>query len=1533
MAEELEGVYTTLHLKVAEQDFKKAQDLMLKIADNKAVKDGFDKVEKGLGGISQTAEKQYKSIQGLNAITAKGFNELAKATDSLIGKIEELGKQSEKASKETQKSIKQAVDEAKEQVDGIDSLITKGAGVVGGYFAVDALKGYLGNMMAVRSQFQSIEYSMRILLGSEEKAKNMFEDIKKFAVDTPMDMQGIASAAQLMMGFGIDSGEVMKNLRALGDVAMGDAQRFQSLSLAFSQMSAAGKLMGQDLLQMINAGFNPLQQMAKDTGKTIGELKAEMSAGLITADMAKQAFWNAASEGGKYYGMMELQATTIKGQQEKLNDAVDAMYNEIAEYLEGGIIQILKFGGELIEHWKEVARYLGALVTAYGAYRAAIMITTATQKAAAIAERALAMARKEATIQTKAATTAHVLYNQAANGIKGALNMVKAMINPWTLLAVAIGAATTAIVLHLTKETEMEKAQKSLAKITDEYNQSVAKEQRNVDQLFGKLQALSKGTEKYNTVKQQIISQYGEYLKSLGEEKQTLEDIAGAYKAITAAIREKYKTQALDRAYSAYIDNTEKGKSDALEQFNSSVDKGKWGDAVVDKVRVKEQVSNLFEDVRKDMETQLEWYYQQIQEGKENMSFEELYRTVRDQTWRDVLENNPIAKQFMGAKGGAAEGFHYLRFPFYDYTEKLFAQWKTWKDATIAFGRNYDIVLPEETTTNDDEKPPKSTPTTDDPNIKALNDLKKKTQEKIKIGKQIAALYSQLQQTYKEIDEAWGVDEATKNEQKSKAAENTTFAINKLLAEHPDFTAQDKSEIDKYWADVSGYSQERAKEEYLKLAAEKAELEKQLAEDKTKKLSKKKGADNTSTIADNKKALDDYEKNRQRLEELTIKTAVLQDILDEPIDMSKWEEKTAAFQQFASDYSKMLTESEKELKDLKREYDAADTGEEKSLISKRIEYAMQETEFQKQRLINDFKAEYGEDMPTDIMEFIASYMAQVTDMTIGQINAEILKKGKELKTLKDEAKKNGKDLSKEIAKIQAELDTLSGIKTIKLNIEPTEFQKAQKQVKNLTSAFKELGSTIGGSTQDALNMLSNVVDTSMALASNIVDFTKFCKDLIVSVQAEGLSAIKAMETASVILEIISLIMQLGFAIANCFKDEEAKQFREQVAALREEIRDFLHELELERMNSKAETIFGADYWGRLATNIKIATDANRKWQKVQEDTIKGADVLISKGKDPAFGDVYEWEDNDQIYNFWKGSYAPTSKGIYNNIDDAVGNMKVKKKHKTWFRAEESDSLRNQFPELFDDSGKLIMDTLDKLIGSDVFGKLSGENQEYIKEMSKAWEEYKTYLQSAKDAMADFMGGIGNNIGDMFVNAFKTGESCIDEFEQTWDLALENMVNSTMYHNFLQPIFEDAQKRIEDTGFYEDPDAHFDEVLDILEDTKQASAKTQEKWDNVMKEAQKRGLYESGSQRSTLQGGIANVTQDTAEEMNGRLTQIQSHTYSINEQMKSMHELAASQLEILQGIKGDTARLESIETNIAELNHSVSTMQLYGVKMK
>ncbi|MGQ4533372.1 phage tail protein [Dermabacteraceae bacterium P13138] len=198
---------------------------------------------------------------------------------------------------------------------------------------VDAMK----DGVQYNATMESYTASFTTMLGDEAKAHKLVADLKAKAASTPYGMQDLADATRTLMSFGISAQDAQKYMGMLGDVAQGDKEKFSSLSLAFAQVSSAGKLTGQDLMQMINAGFNPLEEISRKTGKSIGELKEEMSKGAISAEMVAEAFESATAEGGRFYGAMENQSKTFNGQLSTLQDGVANLKGQLA----GGLTEML----------------------------------------------------------------------------------------------------------------------------------------------------------------------------------------------------------------------------------------------------------------------------------------------------------------------------------------------------------------------------------------------------------------------------------------------------------------------------------------------------------------------------------------------------------------------------------------------------------------------------------------------------------------------------------------------------------------------------------------------------------------------------------------------------------------------------------------------------------------------------------------------------------------------------------------------------------------------------------------------------------------------------------------------------------------------------------------------------------------------------------------------------------------------------------------------------------------------------------------
>ena len=194
-------------------------------------------------------------------------------------------------------------------------------------------------IMAIRKGFdlastaEQAQIQFETMLHSGEKATQLMSEIEQFAAATPLQTAGITQAAKTLLQFNVAGENVMPMLKMLGNATGGDNERFQRMALAFGQMSAAGRLMGQDLMQMVNAGFNPLQQISKTTGKSMAQLHEEMERGQISVQMVADAFTAASAKGGQFEGLMEKQSMSLGGLWSTLTDNVQIQLKRLTQFV------------------------------------------------------------------------------------------------------------------------------------------------------------------------------------------------------------------------------------------------------------------------------------------------------------------------------------------------------------------------------------------------------------------------------------------------------------------------------------------------------------------------------------------------------------------------------------------------------------------------------------------------------------------------------------------------------------------------------------------------------------------------------------------------------------------------------------------------------------------------------------------------------------------------------------------------------------------------------------------------------------------------------------------------------------------------------------------------------------------------------------------------------------------------------------------------------------------------------------------------
>ena len=418
-----------------------------KILAQKAVVKDIEADVKRLGDAYRIALKR-------NSLSANGkleeYNAARKALDEEKAALFGLTQQQAEA----RLSVKKLRDEytlykndgrqVVETNEGIAISWKKALAVIGG---AGVLKALGSEIIRVRGEFQSMQTAIETMVG-KDVAGQLIPQIKELAKISPLTMSDMVGAEKMMLGFNIQAEDTIKYLKAISDISMGESSKFNSLTLAFSQMSAAGKLMGQDLNQMINAGFNPLQIISEKTGKSIATLKDEMSKGAVSAEMVQQAFIDATSAGGKFYNMSENASKTINGQLSMMQDALDSVFNELGTKSESVIMDGIQMTTSLIQNYETVGKVLAGLVVTYGTYRTAVMLVTAAESKHTLVEIGL--------------TNARLLARKAQLALNASM-----LTNPYVALTVVIGGLATTMWAMSDSTTAAARAQKEYNGIKD----------------------------------------------------------------------------------------------------------------------------------------------------------------------------------------------------------------------------------------------------------------------------------------------------------------------------------------------------------------------------------------------------------------------------------------------------------------------------------------------------------------------------------------------------------------------------------------------------------------------------------------------------------------------------------------------------------------------------------------------------------------------------------------------------------------------------------------------------------------------------------------------------------------------------------------------------------------------------------------------------------------------------------------------------------------------------------------------------------
>lgn len=307
---------------------------------------------------------------------------------------------------------------------GMDFLTNPYTMIAGGVAAITKLG----------AQAEMTSTAFRVLVGDEEKAADLLGKINDFAAATPFTKLDLEGAAQTMLNFGVKSDDVMTKLRQLGDISMGDSQKLSSLALVFGQVSAASKMSGQDLMQFINAGFNPLKELVTITGKSYEELQKMMSEGKIGPEEVAAAMAHATQAGGQFHGMMDATAQTLSGKWSTAIGQIQQQAVAIYDKIQPAILACVDVFTALANAVFGVIDFMMDWGDVIGVVAGAVGAGVVVFNSARIATLAYGVVTQGVTLATTAWSAAQAVLNAVMSA------------NPFVLVASLVAALTVAVV-------------------------------------------------------------------------------------------------------------------------------------------------------------------------------------------------------------------------------------------------------------------------------------------------------------------------------------------------------------------------------------------------------------------------------------------------------------------------------------------------------------------------------------------------------------------------------------------------------------------------------------------------------------------------------------------------------------------------------------------------------------------------------------------------------------------------------------------------------------------------------------------------------------------------------------------------------------------------------------------------------------------------------------------------------------------------------------------------------------------------------
>lgn len=1398
---------------------------------------------------------------------------------------------------EVRRNVKAASNDMEKEGAALDSAFSRLKTAAAGIGAAFGAQSLIRDIVRVRGEIQQLNVAFTTMLQSEEKADRLMAEAVEFAAKTPFDLQGIASGIRQLLAYGTAAEDAIKDVEMLGNVAAGLSVPLNDMIYLYGTLRSQGRAYTVDIRQFAGRGVPIYEELSKVLGVTVEQVNELISAGKVGFAEVEQAFRNMTSEGGMFYNLMGEQSKTITGQISNLKDNFDMMLNDIGEKSEGVINGAISGASYLVEHYRDLLKVLGTLAAAYGGYKATLILVAAAQRAVVAAGNISAWLSLAKGIRS--AKDAMVMLNLATKA------------NPIGLIAGAVAGLVAGISALVRKQKEVrEEIEAAVKPLQDEYVQ--------VNDLVARLKdANTKEDERLGLLNQlkEIAPEVAEGIdgeaESLGKLNENLETYNSMQLAEIAVKRfsmesdfdkavedmESAKTKLQQEAAGLYDVYSElyarfAERSAAGELPRSSLSLSRIFDSADS---IEEKTKRLFSFYEINSRV---YHGMSTQEVEKAAEYKILFRGL------DIDDYSTALDKYEAREDEYAEHAQELSDKIRSIATAVFPD-RERQDTFIsrmfsAYGLEGAPVLE-----SDDKSDEEATilPKNFDEQVaeakKKVSDLKKGLSDlkngvlpgDAKADFDFASAIEETEKALKEAEERYdlltGRDTKTEERAARERKNNEEKAAKELL------------NVQKRIADEE-YELKRAstddKLELIRLEKEHALKELQEEHDAVKEI-----------YAAAELPTDEIDARYRKLEELVSKSydakadkemsdrtareaKELQSLLKE---YETYEQARLRIQKEYAEKRKSMQNADGTLKAgvTQGNMDNLGRSEAQDLDDLALHYAM---------LDSDFERWTGE---------LASKTSKVLRSMLAEASARLAE-------LEGAAGTDPDDIMKAKAAVVALTDALDKAKNSTDSSE-AKWTDLNEVLKNSADIFTELGEKIPGAAGEILSGIGNIATAAVSMAS--------------AIRAVG-EAVSAAEKASAILAVISTALKALSFVTDIFNaNREANEAAAQAA---HEYALALEEINYQQRRLSHESVFGDNPLGLFYENADIAVAERAKIRDVM-------DSLYNRTKDSG-GSGVKWEVSVSGPNSNPGLDGFDDIVLGNPVlpvtPEVVGNYEITSDMRSgWqkFWGSKKNIATFNLADFVGDDGAVNVEGLQNIL--EQWGKgLSDSDRQMVEDLIAHGEQYAEAMEGITSYVGSLFGDLKDSIADSMITAFEeTGDAADATFDDIRQSIAKNFAKNAII-NMVSGIFdEEAQSKMAQLIGSDDAEgalAYLDTLMSEVERLAPAVNETL------------KGLYgeyansaSEDSERTSASKGIAQASQDSIDELNGRATAIQSHTYSINEGIRSLVSTSAVMLDRLTGIENNTSHLETIDDNMLALRKEMDGLRTdltqRGIKLK